>query len=115
MNRRERALLASFRALSEAEQASVVEFAEFLKSKSVSTEGADVQPEAIPRPESETVLAAIKRLSATYPMLDRARLLDQSAMLMNQHILQGREERDVIDELEGIFQTEFTQYTDHKK
>ena len=37
----------------------------------------------IPRPETESVIAAIKRLSKTYPMLERKLLFNQTSILMN--------------------------------
>jgi hypothetical protein len=53
------------------------------------------------------VVAAIKRLSQTYFMLDKTRMLGHTSGLMTQHIMAGREAREVIDELEAIFRREY--------
>ncbi|HGG58665.1 MAG TPA: Crp/Fnr family transcriptional regulator [Gammaproteobacteria bacterium] len=68
---------------------------------------APTRPLDIPRPESESVIKAIKRLSATYPMIDRGKLFNQTSTLMTQHVMQGREAADIIDELEALFRAEF--------
>ena len=58
----------------------------------------------IPRPEKETVVAAIKRLRRTYPMFKRNAMLNEVYTLMNQHVLEGRPAQEVIDELERVFE-----------
>jgi len=58
------------------------------------------------------VIAAIKRLKKTYPMLDTDIMLNDTSALMGQHILKGREAPKVIDELQSIFQAEYEQYLD---
>lgn len=67
------------------------------------------EPEPLPRPASETVVAAIKRLSATYHMLDSEKLLHQAAGLLAEHTLQGRPAGEVIDELETLFARHYGQ------
>ena len=62
-----------------------------------------VKPEAIARPEGEKVVAAVKRLSKTYYMLDKKQMLGATSDLVTQHLLQGRDAVDVIDELESLF------------
>lgn len=110
-------LLGIFRALSADDQAAVTAFAEFLKSR-VSTVSCIVEtqsnaepsvpvqipePEVIERPGDEKVVAAVKRLSKSYFMLDKKKMLGVTSDLVTQHILQGREASEVIDELEVIF------------
>jgi len=64
----------------------------------------ETQPRYTPRPEQESVVAAIKRLNATYFMLeDHAGLLNEASVLMTQHVMQGRDINEVIDELETVF------------
>lgn len=46
---------------------------------------------------------AIKRLTRTYPMLDRRKLMGPTSLLVSQHALQGRPAAAVIDELEMVF------------
>ena len=61
-------------------------------------------PLDIPRPEKESVVAALKRLSSTYHMLDDTRLLNDASILMSQHIMQGREAEHVINDLQALFE-----------
>lgn len=61
------------------------------------------EPTPQPRPERESVIAAIRRLTLTYPMLDRGPMLHQTAALMSAHVLHGRSAAAVIDELEALF------------
>ena len=55
----------------------------------------------------ESVVAAIRRLSTSYPMLDRRRLLNVTSSRMTQHTLHGRPAPEVIDELEQVFAAEY--------
>jgi hypothetical protein len=100
--------------LDEAHQQAVFDFATFLVQQySVDKpRETDREPAAIERPERETVIAAIKRLKKTYPMLDTDILLNDTSALMGQHILKGREASDVIDELQSIFQAKYERYLD---
>lgn len=85
----------------------LLDFAEFLASRYPPATEPLGEPLDIPRPANESVVRAIKRLSTTYPMVDRSRLLNDTSMLMSQHILQGRAAKDVIDELEILFRLEY--------
>ena len=119
---REDMLLGIFRTLSPADQASLAAFAEFLASRSTAT-GRDApmqpppppaaveipEPEAIERPQEEKVVAAVKRLSRTYFMLDKKEMLGVTSDLLTQHLLQGREAGEITDELEGIFRDHYQQ------
>ena len=84
-------------------KAVLMEFAEFLAERHPVETTELAEPEPIPHPRQESVIKAIKRLSATYPMLDPSILLNETSLLMSQHILQGREARSIIDELEILF------------
>ncbi len=95
-----------FLALPEQERHTLLRFAEFLYAGQQMQDTRPLVPPAPqlhPRPAQESVVAAIKRLSASYPMLDKAKMLHETAGLMSQHLMHGREARDVIDELESIF------------
>ncbi len=100
-------LLARFECLSETQRETLLSFAEFLATRTPQdpTEATPPpEPRYTPRPEQESVIAAIKRLNATYFMLeDRAGLLNETSLLMTQHVMQGRDIREVIDELETLF------------
>lgn len=101
MNKDERRLLAFYQALPDAARAQLLEFAEFLAARS--GRRTVEPPKAIPRPENESVIAAVKRLSATYHMVDRDKILHETSALVSAHLLQGKAAVDVIDELEGVF------------
>lgn len=103
-------LLSVFGRLGEADRATLLAFAEFLAARAAA--GADSapvlgRPNLLPRPPGESVVAAIRRLSASYPMLDRRRLLNITSSRMTQHILHGRPAPEVIDELEQVFAAEY--------
>ena len=92
-------------ALPENHIASLMDFGEYLFQKyGVEQHETEImEPLQIARPEEESVIAAIKRLSATYPMIDKDALFNQTSSLMMQHMLQGREAGEVIDEAEQLF------------
>ncbi len=69
-----------------------------------------MEPQPLPRPPQETVVAAIKRLSQQYAMLDRSLILHETSGLMASHVLQGRPAEAVIDELEALFARHYAQY-----
>jgi len=90
--------------LSADEQKVLLEYAEFMVSRSSHVEEAVSQtPLDIQRPEGESVVAAMQRLSKTYPMLDMEKLLHEASGLMSQHVMQGRAAVEVIDELQVMF------------
>lgn len=104
---RERELVELFRRLPPTGQESLFAFAEFLVVRSGADEGPAPEPKAIPRPEKESVVGAIKRLSESYHMLDRSKMLHETSALMAQHVMQGREAVAVIDELEIVFRRHY--------
>ena len=68
------------------------------------------QPEKIERPEQERVVDALKRLSATYPMLEKKHLLDKASELVAQHVMFGKPAKQVIDETEAIFAAAYEKF-----
>ena len=100
-------LLDLFETLDRERQRTLIEFAEFLSSRAA--RDGDAEPAAAPtpqpiaRPATETVVMAIKRLTQTYPMLDRRKLLGETSEYVAQHALGGRPAAEVIDELEALF------------
>jgi hypothetical protein len=118
------ALVALLEKLPAADLEAVTRFAEFLLHRTgnapvlssvatvspVAAVPAEVPaPEAIPRPDDEKVVAAVKRLSKTYYMLDKKTMLGVTSDLVTQHILHGREAAEVIDELEALFENQYRQ------
>jgi hypothetical protein len=105
-------LLAAFRALGAPDRHALQVYAEFLalRRPAAAADGEAIddgtaaapQPEA--RPDGETVVMAIKRLTRSYPMIDRRKLMGPTSLLMSQHALQGRAATEVIDELELVFE-----------
>ena len=100
-------LLALFGKLDSGRQQTLIEFAGFLATRETQdgerAPSAPAQPLPIARPETETVVMAIKRLTRTYPMLDRRKLFTDTSRYMAQHALEGRPAVEVIDELEIVF------------
>lgn len=86
--------------------AELLDFAEFLAAR-YPGQREIARPDIIPRPDQESVVKAIKRLSASYPMLDRAKMLNETSVLMTQHVIQGRDVVEVIDELEVLFRRHY--------
>ena len=103
MSPAEKKLLSVFKKLAVPERENLQAYAEFLLARHQSTPQNIPEPQHIPRGENESVVAAIKRLSASYHMLEKPQLLNESSALMTQHVMQGRAADDVIDELEALF------------
>jgi hypothetical protein len=106
-----RELLRLFRALPEEQRRTLLAFARFLATQESSAPAEIPEPEPIPRPEGESVVRAMKRLSASYHMLDKSALLNDTSTLMAQHVMQGRPASEVIDELEVVFETHYRRLT----
>lgn len=108
MTPEERRLLRAFRALPEARQQGLLDYAEFLQQRDMPQAQADpVEPLEIPRPKQESVVKAIKRLRQTYPMVDRGKILHEISGLMTQHLVHGKAAAEVIDELEILFRQHY--------
>ena len=112
------------RRLPAAQAETLLEFAEFLLARHGDVALASAPPASlvevaaprdIPRPTEETVVKAVKRLRATYPMLDARKLLNETSALMTQHVMQGREKTEVIEELEILFRTHYEKLVGNNK
>jgi hypothetical protein len=113
MKKTERDLLRLNNALNEQAQDMLHSYAEFLCTQPENVAHINItrqQPKAISAAEDESVVAAIKRLSASYFMLDRDKLLNSASLLMAQHVMQGREAVEVIEELEQSFASAYKVY-----
>jgi len=95
--------------LPEQEQKTLLDFAEFLKSRAPEIKAAISEPLEIPRPDAESVIAAIKRLTETYPMIERTSMFSETSDLMMQHTMTGRLATEVIDEMEAIYERKLQQ------
>ncbi len=116
MTETQKKLIELVQQLPEKECEAALEYIRFLHSKADSLNTLESQdsnpiceeePKVIQRPDDESVIAAIKRLSASYPMLDKATLLNQTSSLMTQHVMQGRSASEVIDDLEQLFTDQY--------
>ena len=107
MNKSEKKLLNLYRDLPRAAQGNLLDFAAFLAARNPPEEQVAKEPLQIPRPTEESVIAAVKRLSATYPMLNKDSMLHDTSALVAQHLVQGRDVVEVIDELEEIFRQRY--------
>lgn len=110
----EKRLRGIFNQLSERDKETLLRFADFLAASAVvDTPMTEFpEPEAIGRPEQENVVKAIKRLTATYPMISKDKLLHQTSDLMASHLINGRSAVEVIDELEQLFADHYQQLKD---
>lgn len=111
MKSEEKRLLELFGTLDDRQRETLIAFGEFLAARaprdSDGAPSAPAQPLPMARPATETVVMAIKRLTQTYPMLDRRKLFTDTSRCMSQHALEGRPAVEVIDELEVVFANHF--------
>lgn len=109
----EQKVLKLFRSLSDVQRQTATSFMEFLLSQGeAATTKQALQPDLIPRPEKESVVKAIKRLRATYHMLDQNRLFNETSQHMTSHLLHGKSAAQVIDEIEVMFAQHYQRYLD---
>lgn len=106
-NKQAQQLLQFFEGLDDKRRLALLEYAEFLYQRTEKVEQPLAEPNLLPRPEQESVVGAIKRLSASYEMLDRQYMLHELSGLMAQHMLQGRPASDVIDDIEAVFELQY--------
>lgn len=100
-------ILEIFEYIPDSDKKTLLEFAEFLKSKAPKPAPVSTEPLEIPRPDKENVVAAIKRLTKTYPMIERSDMFGTTSDLMTQHMLKGRSALDIIDEMEKLYRQKF--------
>jgi hypothetical protein len=102
----QRRLTVLFEALSDAGREMLLEYAEFLAGRHALPMSL-LEPLDILRPETETVVAAIKRLVETFPMLERSALFHETSGLMAQHMMYAHPAPGIIDQLEVLFQRHY--------
>lgn len=98
--------------LPEQDQKTLFDLAEFLAKRIPQDTHEIPEPKIMPRPSQESVVQGLKRLSATYFMLEKAVILNKASTLMAQHIMQGRPASDVIDDLEVLFLDQYRKLSD---
>jgi hypothetical protein len=112
---RKQQLIQLFEGLDQQGRDSLLDYADFLFNKNQQNAPAqdpDIkhQPLDHPRPAEESVLAAVKRLRASYFMIDTDGMINQTSSLVTQFMLQGRPAPDVIDDLEQLFDEHYQNY-----
>ncbi len=111
MTQNEKKLLQQFRNLTENQRETLLDFAAFLVAREeVAGATEPVQPVPMERPAQESVVKAIKRLMATYPMLERNKLLHETSNQMTRHVIHGVPAVTVIDDLEALFRSHYEAY-----
>jgi hypothetical protein len=125
LTEQEQQLLDYFRTLSQQDTHALLRYAAFLAGSEAATTKDTIgqadtveqqtdteipQPQFIKRPENERVVDALKRLSNSYPMLEKKTLLDKASGLVAQHIMFGKPAKDVIDEIENLFADAYDAY-----
>jgi hypothetical protein len=120
----EQQLTEYFQQLAAGDQATLLAFAAFLASRGSPSPRVTVtppepviipEPGIIARPDKESIVGALKRLSKSYPMLDKAEMLSATSDLVATNIMQGSDPAGVIDELENIFRTHYAQLVSDNK
>lgn len=106
----QRRLESIFKQLPPQDRETILSFAEFLFAQK--SQAPPVKPQIKPPPPNESVIAAIKRLSQSYPMLDKSKMFDETSNLMSEHILKGRDSVEIIEELEAIFLRHYKSFTE---
>lgn len=116
MNSSEKKLLAHFRELTEIQRETLLAFAEFLRERDeVRAASALPEPEPIPAVADESVVGALKRLSASYHMLDKGKMLNETSALVGEHVMQGRDRDEVIQDLEQVFERHYRALAERDK
>ena len=104
----EQALLKAFRQMTPTARCTLVDFADFLSQRHpVVTTPVSEQPLQVPRPVEESVIAAIRRLARTYPMLDSDNVFSAATTLMTRHVMGQQAAVEEIDELEVMFKARY--------
>lgn len=101
----DKVLLKILQQLPEEQRQSLVDYAEFLAQRyAIETEPVAEHPLDIPRPDKESVVKAVRRLSKNYPMLDAKELFEKTSSFMMRNLMHGEDSAGLIDEMEIFFE-----------
>lgn len=100
-------LIKLYESLDGERQKTLIEYAEFLLSKGGAVKKIVGEPVEIQRPEQETVVGALKRLKQTYPMVESMTVFSAASSLMTEHMVNGRDTIEVINEIEILFEKSY--------
>lgn len=98
--------------LNEQARQSLSDYAGYLAATTTPVVKEILPPAEISRPEEETVVGAIKRLKATYHMVESMSVFSKASSLMTEHMINGRDAMEVIDEMEVLFEQAYRDLTD---
>lgn len=110
-------LLGCFRELPARHKKTLLEFAEFLRARAGVTDGGSAvpaKPRRIKAAQGETVVMAVRRLTRSYPMLDRRKLMHETSCCLAEHTLKGRPAEEVIAELEAVFARHYSRMNNNE-
>ena len=108
-------LLEIFETLNNERQNSLIDYASFLQSKGDLAIKEVVAKVDIERPATETVVGAIKRLKLTYPMIESMSIFSAASSLMTEHMVNGRDSVEVINEMQVLFEEFYTEIIESNK
>jgi len=91
-------------AMDDEHKRSLCDFADYLYAQAAPVSREIPPPADIPRPESETVVGAVKRLKEKYFMVESMAVFSEASALMTDHMVKGRDLVEVIDEMEQLFE-----------
>lgn len=106
------ALIELYESMADEQKQDLSDFAEFLLEKYGSIIKDIPPPEDIPRPETETVVGAVKRLKLTYHMVESMSVFSEASSLMTDHMVKGRDVVEVIDDMEQLFERAYQNLLD---
>ena len=112
MKRDEKSWLKQLRHLTAEQKDLLFAFTEFLAARAPTAAPVITEPLLIARPAEEKVIHAIKRLRASYPMLDESALLNEVSEHLTAHLMLGKPAPQVIDELEVLFNQHYQKLRD---
>lgn len=105
-------LVSLFESLDDESKQSLSDFADFLLAKNGPVIKEIPAPQSIERPEKETVVGAVKRLKATYHMVESMTVFSAASALMTDHMVKGRDLVEVVDEMEALFEGAYKKLVD---
>lgn len=97
-------LVELYEAMDDERKRSLCDFADFLYAQAEPVSKEILPPDDIPRPETETVVGAVKRLKTKYHMVESMTVFSAASALMTDHMVKGRDVVEVIDEMELLFE-----------
>jgi hypothetical protein len=109
------ALIDLYEAMDDERKTSLCDFADFLYAQAEPINKEILPPEDVARPEKETVVGAVKRLKATYHMIESMTVFSAASALMTDHMVKGRDVIEVIDEMEILFEQSYEKLLQDKK